>query len=72
MHVYMQGTTGYDSSLATAAVNDSGIYAVLAPNMGKPIVLFQAMIEHLANTYPGALRSVFESCALLVLRAAKC
>ena len=58
---FVMGTTGYDSSLATASINNSGIYAVLAPNMGKPIVLFQAMLEHLAKTYPGSLGSVLRS-----------
>ena len=58
---FVMGTTGYDPSSAIETINNANIYAVLAPNMGKPIVLFQAMLEHVAKTYPGSLRSVFES-----------
>ena len=44
---FVMGTTGYDTEAARAAIGPD-LYAVLAPNMGKPIVLFQAMLEHAA------------------------
>ncbi len=44
---FVMGTTGYDVEAAHAAIGPD-LYAVLAPNMGKPIVLFQAMLEHAA------------------------
>ena len=44
---FVMGTTGYDVAAAHAAIGPD-LYAVLAPNMGKPIVLFQAMLEHAA------------------------
>jgi len=31
-------------------------YAVIAPNMGKPIVVFQAMIDSAAKAFPNALK----------------
>ena len=48
---FVMGTTGYDVEAAHAAIGPD-LYAVLAPNMGKPIVLFQAMLEHAACAYP--------------------
>ena len=51
---FVMGTTGYDIDAARAAIGPE-LYAVLAPNMGKPIVLIQAMLDHAASTYPGAL-----------------
>merc|ERR1719407_105889 len=33
---------------------DSETYAVIAPNMCKQIVAFQATMEHMAKAYPGA------------------
>jgi hypothetical protein len=45
---FVMGTTGYDVEAARAAIGPD-LYAVLAPNMGKPIVLFQSMLEHAAS-----------------------
>lgn len=47
---FVMGTTGYDVEAARAAIGPD-LYAVLAPNMGKPIVLFQSMLEHAACAY---------------------
>ena len=44
---FVMGTTGYDVAAAHDAIGPD-LYAVLAPNMGKPIVLFQSMLEHAA------------------------
>jgi hypothetical protein len=51
---FVMGTTGYDEEACRAAIGEDH-YAVLAPNMGKPIVLFQSMLKHAAETFPGGL-----------------
>eukprot|EP00940_MAST-03C_sp_MAST-3C-sp2_P002791 g2791.t1 len=54
---FVMGTTGGDATKMEAAVEAApDLYAVIAPNMGKPIVWFQAMIEAGAAAFPGALR----------------
>jgi hypothetical protein len=60
---FVMGTTGYDTEAARAAIGPD-LYAVLAPNMGKPIVLFQAMLEHAAcaPTRPSA-RAACRCCS---------
>jgi 4-hydroxy-tetrahydrodipicolinate reductase len=47
------GTTGGDRKKIEEAVVSSPISAVVAPNMAKQIVGFQAMMEHAADTFPG-------------------
>lgn len=51
---FVMGTTGGDRAKLTKDVQDAKLYAVIAPNMGKQIVAFQAMFEHAAATFPGA------------------
>lgn len=52
---FVVGTTGGNASDMENAVRASeGVYAVIAPNMGKQIVAFQAMLEMAANQFPGA------------------
>lgn len=53
---FVVGTTGGDESAMTAAVTNAAkpVYAVIAPNMGKQIVAFQAMMELMATQFPGA------------------
>ena len=51
---FVMGTTGYDEKACREAIGGD-LYAVLAPNMGKPIVLLQSMLAHAAETYPGGL-----------------
>eukprot|EP00741_Cyanophora_paradoxa_P017733 tig00000203_g17127.t1 len=51
---FVMGTTGGDRDALMKIVNDSKIYCVIAPNMGKQIVAFQAMMEYMANEFPGA------------------
>jgi len=54
---FVMGTTGGDMQKMEKLVQDhDSLYAVIAPNMGKPIVMFQAMIAAAAATYPGALK----------------
>ena len=50
---FVMGTTGGDREKLIQTVLDSGICAVIAPNMAKQIVGFQAMMEYAANTFPG-------------------
>lgn len=47
------GTTGGDRNRLSETVTGSDIPAVIAPNMAKQIVGFQAMMEYAAETFPG-------------------
>jgi 4-hydroxy-tetrahydrodipicolinate reductase len=50
---FVMGTTGGDRQKLEETVRRSDIAAVIAPNMAKPIVGFQAMMEFAAQTFPG-------------------
>ncbi len=50
---FVMGTTGGDREALLATVENSGIAAVIAPNMAKQIVGFQAMMAWAAETFPG-------------------
>ena len=50
---FVMGTTGGDRDAVAAAVEKSDICALVAPNMGKQIVGFQAMMAHGAQNFPG-------------------
>ncbi|MBF0378994.1 MAG: dihydrodipicolinate reductase [Desulfamplus sp.] len=49
---FIMGTTGGDRDALKKQVLSSSISAVIAPNMAKQIVGFQAMMEYAANTFP--------------------
>jgi 4-hydroxy-tetrahydrodipicolinate reductase len=49
---FVMGTTGGDRQRLEATVRASSISAVIAPNMAKQIVGFQAMVEYAALTFP--------------------
>jgi 4-hydroxy-tetrahydrodipicolinate reductase len=49
---FVMGTTGGDRPQLEACVRASSISAVIAPNMAKQIVGFQAMMEYAAQTFP--------------------
>lgn len=49
---FVTGTTGGDRKLLADTVRSSLIPAVIAPNMAKQIVGFQAMMEYASNTFP--------------------
>lgn len=49
---FVMGTTGGDRSLLKKTVRDSSALAVIAPNMAKQIVGFQAMMEYAAENFP--------------------
>lgn len=50
---FVMGTTGGDRTLLEKTVLSSSISAVIAPNMAKQIVGFQAMMEYAAENFPG-------------------
>ena len=50
---FVMGTTGGDRAALENMVAESSIQAVIAPNMAKQIVGFQAMMEYAAQTFPG-------------------
>lgn len=53
---FVMGTTGGDRKKLEDVVLSSGICAVIAPNMAKQIVGFQAMMEYAAKTFPDLFR----------------
>ncbi|BBO79542.1 4-hydroxy-tetrahydrodipicolinate reductase [Desulfosarcina ovata subsp. sediminis] len=59
---FVMGTTGGDREKLVQRVTDSDICAVIAPNMAKQIVGFQAMLEYGATTFP----DIFKGYALSV------
>jgi 4-hydroxy-tetrahydrodipicolinate reductase len=53
---FVMGTTGGDLDYITKKVKESNLNAVVAPNMAKEIVAFQAMIEFAGSNFPGAFK----------------
>lgn len=52
---FVMGTTGGDESKMKEIIADnSSVFAVIAPNMGKQIVAFQAMMQLMASQFPNA------------------
>lgn len=51
---FVFGTTGGDRDALMKVTEQSGVYAVIAPNMGKQIVALQATMERMAKDFPGA------------------
>jgi len=51
---YIMGTTGGDRDKMMKVAEESGGYSVIAPNMSKQIVAFQATMEKMASDFPGA------------------
>jgi 4-hydroxy-tetrahydrodipicolinate reductase len=49
---FVLGTTGGDREQLRKTIEDSKNVAVVAPNMGKQVVAFQAMMEYAAETFP--------------------
>ncbi|KAH8940683.1 hypothetical protein BDL97_15G102100 [Sphagnum fallax] len=52
-HLVM-GTTGGDWNKLVKDVEASGVYAVIAPQIDKQVVAFQAAMELMAEQFPGA------------------
>jgi 4-hydroxy-tetrahydrodipicolinate reductase len=59
---FVMGTTGGDRKLLEDTVSGSSIPAVIAPNMAKQIVGFQAMMAYAAATFP----NLFEGYTLTI------
>jgi len=53
---FVMGTTGGDRNLLEKAIHSSTISAVIAPNMVKQIVGFQAMMEYASQNFPGLFK----------------
>jgi 4-hydroxy-tetrahydrodipicolinate reductase len=53
---FVMGTTGGDRQLLEDTVRSSSIPAVIAQNMAKQIVGFQAMMEYAAKTFPNLFK----------------
>ncbi|KAM7464822.1 hypothetical protein LguiB_012384 [Lonicera macranthoides] len=51
---FVMGTTGGDRSRLYKTVEDSNVYAVISPQMGKQVVAFLAAMEIMAEQSPGA------------------
>ena len=54
---FVMGTTGGDRKALEERVKNSEISAVIAPNMAKQIVAFQAMMKYASETFPNAFKS---------------
>jgi 4-hydroxy-tetrahydrodipicolinate reductase len=53
---FVMGTTGGDREQLMATVQTSSIAAVIAPNMAKQIVGFQAMMDYAATQFPNLFK----------------
>jgi len=53
---FVMGTTGGDREMLKQTVRNATVCAVIAPNMAKQIVGFQAMMEYAADTFPGIFK----------------
>lgn len=53
---FVMGTTGGDRTRLAETVQQSNVAAVVAPNMAKQIVAFQAMMEYAAETFPDVFK----------------
>ena len=53
---FIMGTTGGDRKQLEETVKNASTPAVIAPNMAKQIVGFQAMMEYAADTFPGLFK----------------
>ena len=53
---FVMGTTGGDRAALVKIVESSQTAAVIAPNMAKQIVGFQAMMEWASSTFPGLFK----------------
>lgn len=51
---FVMGTTGGDRNCLYKTVEDSTVYAVISPQMGKQVVAFLAAMEIMAEQFPGA------------------
>ena len=62
---FVMGTTGGDRDELQRVTRESGVYAVIAPNMAKQIVALQAALEQMARDFPGS----FDGYSLAVVES---
>ena len=62
---FVMGTTGGNQDQLVEMVESSQNTAVIAPNMAKPIVAFQEMVEHAAVSFP----AIFKNYKLTVVES---
>ena len=53
---FVMGTTGININKVSDKIKDSGINAVIAPNMGKQIVAVQSMMKYAADNFPDCFK----------------
>ena len=53
---FVMGTTGGNREALEQRVRDSDVCAVIAPNMAKQIVVFQAMMKYAAENFPNVFK----------------
>ncbi|KAL5546383.1 hypothetical protein UlMin_006070 [Ulmus minor] len=51
---FVMGTTGGDRDQLYKTVEDSKVYAVISPQMGKHVIVFLTKMEIMADQFPGA------------------
>ncbi|KAI8466135.1 MAG: hypothetical protein J3K34DRAFT_434831 [Monoraphidium minutum] len=51
---FVMGTTGGDREKLLRDTEAAGVYAVIAPQMGKQVVAFQAVMEMMGEAFPGS------------------
>jgi 4-hydroxy-tetrahydrodipicolinate reductase len=62
---FVMGTTGGDRTKLVDDTRAAGVFAVIAPQMGKQVVAFQATMQNMAQNFPGA----FEGYTLEVIES---
>lgn len=50
---FVMGTTGGNRQELISSAQSAATYSVIAPQMGKQVAAFQAMMELMAQNYPG-------------------
>ncbi len=63
---FVMGTTGGDRKALEQRVRDSGISAVVAPNMAMPIVAFQRFMDGFSHKYAGLVKG---GCELRIVES---
>eukprot|EP00871_Galdieria_phlegrea_P000748 jgi/Galph1/1674/GphlegSOOS_G333.1 len=62
---FVMGTTGGDREQLISTTQQAAIYALIAPNMGKPIVALQSILTQMAENFP----NVFDNYQLNVVES---
>ncbi len=62
---FVMGTTGGNLNLISEKVRESGLCAVIAPNMAKKIVSFEATLNYLIREFP----NLYKDCKLEIIES---